>query len=115
MWEDADLLATTANYDQKQFSLVLSALNGKASAVMKVISYGVNINEPSRHLYSHATALHHAVCSGSLDTVKVLVKAGSRLDIKDSIYDGTPLGWAEYLKKKDILLYLRERVQQNKD
>lgn len=53
-------------------------------------------------------ALHHAVWSGSLDTVKLLVEAGAKMDTGDSIYDGTPLDWAEYGKKEDIALYLKE-------
>lgn len=43
-----------------------------------------------------ATALHHAVWSGSLDAVKVLVEAGADLIRRDTIYDGTPLWWAKY-------------------
>jgi len=109
-WDEADLLGATANHDQKQFSLVLAALNGKTQAVTRVLSYGVKINEPSQDLYSHATALHHAVSSGFLDTVRVLVEAGAKLDIRDTIYDGTPLDWAEYGKKDKIAIYLRERV-----
>jgi peptide-methionine (S)-S-oxide reductase len=59
-------------------------------------------------LYSHATALHHAVCSGSLDAVRVLVEAGAALDARDTIHAGTPLGWAEYGKHVEIAEYLRE-------
>jgi ankyrin repeat protein len=110
-WNEADLLASIAIDKQKQFSLVLAALNGKAEAVTKLIRYGVNINEPSEHLYSHATALHHAVWSGSLDTVKLLVDAGAKLDTKDTIYDGTPLDWAEYAKKDEIAIFLRYAMQ----
>ncbi len=42
------------------------------------------------------TALHHAVWSGSLDAVSVLVEAGADLNRRDTIYDATPLGWAKY-------------------
>jgi peptide-methionine (S)-S-oxide reductase len=107
-WEEADELAKSANPDQKQFSLVLAALNGKAKAVARVIGYGqIDVNKPSEHLYSHATPLHHAVWSGSMETVKVLVEAGANLDIKDTIYEGTPLGWAEYGNKNEIAHYLK--------
>ncbi|HZI54012.1 MAG TPA: ankyrin repeat domain-containing protein, partial [Chitinophagaceae bacterium] len=108
-WKEADELAQSASPEQKQFSLILAALNGKAKAVTRVIGYGeVDINKPNKHLYSHATALHHAVWSGSIETVKVLVGAGAKLDIKDTIYDGTPLGWAEYGNKNDIAGYLKQ-------
>jgi hypothetical protein len=35
------------------------------------------------------------------------VEAGAALDAKDSIYDGTPLDWAEYGKHAQIAEYLR--------
>ena len=109
-WNEADRLSVNANDDEKQLSLVLCSLNGKAEAVKRVIGYGVDVSEPSGDLYSHATPLHHATGSGSLDTVKVLVEAGAKMDIRDSVHEGTPLDWAEYLKKDDIAAYLREQV-----
>ena len=108
-WEEADELAKSASPDQKQLCLVLAALNGKAKAVARVIAYKeIDVNKPSEHLYSHATALHHAVWSGSMETVKVLVEAGAKLDIKDTIYDGTPFEWAEHGEKNEIADYLKE-------
>jgi peptide-methionine (S)-S-oxide reductase len=107
-WEEADALAVNANDDQKQFSLVLAALNGKARAVSKAINYGVDINKPSDHLYSHGTPLHHAVWSGSLDTVKVLINAGANPDAKDTLWSGTPLEWAEYGNREEVAKYLKE-------
>lgn len=38
-----------------------------------------------------------------------LVDKGARLDIKDTIYQSSPLGWAEYLGKQAIADYLRAR------
>jgi len=109
-WDDVQRLGPTASAEDKQFALVLAALKGKADALAKVIDLGVDLNAPSANLYSHATALHHAVYSGSLDAVKVLVEAGADLDLKDSIYEGTPLGWAEYGNQAEIAKYLRERA-----
>lgn len=108
-WGDVDRLGPTATASDKQFGLVLAALRGKADALAKVIDLGVELNAPCANLYSHATALHHAVYSGELEAVKVLVEAGAALDVKDAIYDGTPLGWAEYGKQVEIADFLRER------
>ena len=95
-WDDVDRLVTTASEHQKQFSFVLSALNGKAEALRRMIRGGVDLNSPSEDLYSHGTPLHHAVSSGSLEAVEVLVEAGAELRTKDSAWGGTPLGWAEH-------------------
>jgi len=106
-WMEAEKLMSTASYDEKQFGLVLAALLVKTEAVARLIRHGVNINEPSRGLYSHGTPLHHAVWSGSLDTVKLLVEAGADLETRDTLFDGTPLGWAEYGKRDEVADYLR--------
>jgi hypothetical protein len=93
--EAAELL-TRADQRECQMVFVLAALNGKATALQRVIEFGIDVNSPSRDLYAHATPLHHAVCSGSLEAVKVLVDAGADLTIKDKAERATPLGWAEY-------------------
>jgi len=111
MWDEADQLISMADYDEKQFSLVLAALNGKTEAVTRLIRHGANINDPSKYLYSHGTPLHHAVGSGSLDTVKLLIDAGANFNAVDTAWNGTPLGWAEYGNMEDIAAYLRSLKQ----
>jgi len=113
-WEDADTLAVSATADEKQFSFVLAALNGKAEALSRAIGYGVDINKPSNHLYSHGTPLHHAVSSGSVDAVKVLINAGADINAKDTAWNGTPVDWAEYGKLEEIVKYLKE-LETNKE
>jgi peptide-methionine (S)-S-oxide reductase len=108
-WTNADQLAQTANLKDKQMALVLAALRGKAQALARLIPFGVDLNSPSADLYSHATALHHAVYSGSIDAVRVLVEAGANLDTKDTVHRSTPLGWAEHGKHAEIAAYLREK------
>jgi hypothetical protein len=125
-WDDVTRLAQTASAREKQMGLVLAALNGKAEALATLIGLGVDLNAPSKDLYSHATPLHHAVCSGSLDAVKVLVEAGAELGTKDKAENATPLGWAEYYQgeKKsaedvkryaEIAAYLREKGGQGRN
>jgi peptide-methionine (S)-S-oxide reductase len=96
-WDDASRLAQSATDRQRRFALVLGALNGRADALQRLISLGgVDVNRPSEDLYSHGTPLHHAVCSGAPDAVKVLVEAGADQGAKDKLWDGTPLDWAEH-------------------
>jgi len=119
-WADVDRLARTAPLAYKQDAFVLAALNGKAEALGRMLAMGVGPTTVSTQNYSHATAIHHAVCSGSIDAVKVLVEAGADLTRRDTIYDGTPLGWAEHYEEEqkdkpraklftEIAGYLREK------
>jgi len=107
MFREADLIAANSDYDNKQFSLVLCALQGKTDGVIRALKYGADKNCPSQHLYSHGTPLHHAVWSGNVETVKVLVEAGADLTARDKLFDGTPLGWATYGKRIAVAEYLK--------
>jgi hypothetical protein len=42
-----------------------------------------------------------------MDVVCLLVERGVRLDIKDTIWQGTPLGWAEHCGRTEIAEFLR--------
>ena len=100
-WNDVDLLLPTVNAKQKQFAFVLAALHGNADALRRMIAAGTDLNAPAE-LYSHGTPLHHAVSSGSLESVKVMVEAGANMNAVDTAWGGTPLGWAKhYLSEGD--------------
>ena len=99
-WGDVDRLAADATLEDKQDAFVLAALRGKAEALRRMLVLGIPPTTVSAHNYAHATALHHAVSSGSLDAVTVLVEAGADLTRHDTLYDGTPLGWAEHCEQE---------------
>lgn len=95
-WEDVARLAPAASVNEKQFGFVLSALHGNAEGLRRMIGFGVDLDRPSEDLFPHATPLHHAVGSGSLESVKVLVTAGAGLNSQDTAWHGTPLARAEH-------------------
>jgi hypothetical protein len=43
--------------------------------------------------------------------VALLAERGARLDLRDTVYDATPLGWAEHGKRAEIAEYLRGRAR----
>ena len=120
-WDDARRLIPVTSPRDKQFAFILTALNGRADGLRLMLDAGIELNGVSEDLYSHAPALHHAVWSGSLDAVKILVEAGADLRRRDSAEDATPLGWAEYAARehartpeevqryRDIVAYLQTR------
>ena len=95
-WADVERLAQATTLREKQNAFVQAALNGNAEALRRMLVLGMDPTTVSAQNQSHGTALHHAVWSGSLDAVRALVEAGADLTRRDTIYDGTPLGWAQY-------------------
>jgi len=57
--------------------------NGRLDAIDTAIALGADPNAPNVGLNPDATALHNAVCSGSLAAVKTLVEAGASVGARD--------------------------------
>jgi hypothetical protein len=118
-WTEAEPLARTASLRERQDAFVQAAMTGNAEALRRLLALGMAPTTVSQQNQSHATALHHAVWSGSQEAVQVLVEAGADLTRRDTLYDATPLGWAEYGDRTQdgrpgkpyaaIAAYLRER------
>ena len=92
----------------RQVALALAVQHGHAKIVRLLLDTG---EDPNRYnpdgFHSHSTPLHQAVCASHADVVRLLVERGARLDMRDTIYQGTPLGWAIYCEKPAIAEYLR--------
>jgi len=105
--ETAQLLAPADSYS-RQIALALAAQLGHTAVVRLLLDAG---EDPDRynpeHFHSHSTPLHQAIAADHGEVVRLLVERGARQDIRDTIYDGTPLDWANYLGRTAIAGYLR--------
>jgi len=113
--DDMSRLLPSASPLDRHRALALATQLGQIDAVKLLIDAGEDINRynpPGTH--SHSPPIHQAVAAGQLEMVKFLVDHGARLDTRDTIWDGTPLGWAEYLKQEEIAVFLRAMLQSNR-
>jgi hypothetical protein len=105
---EAERLLAAADGESRRRALALAAQHGHADIVRLLLDAG---EDPSRYNpegnHSHATPLHQAVIGGHEAVVRLLVERGARLDIKDTIYQSTPLGWAMYAGQTEIEKHLR--------
>jgi ankyrin repeat protein len=97
---DVARLAREADAQEKQKALAAAAYNGRLEAIDAAIALGADPNAPNVGLNPNATALHNAVCSGSLAAVRKLMEAGANVLAEDRAYMATPLAWAEYFARE---------------
>jgi ankyrin repeat protein len=83
--------------------LQLAAESDKLDALRLMAELGFDLNARKR-----TTALHHAAMCGNLEAVKLLIELGADPSIRDTEFNATPLGWAEYGEKKDVAQFLRQ-------
>ena len=105
---DARQMLNTADSETRHRALALAAQHGHVDIVRLLLDVG---EDPNRYNpegnHCHSTPLHQAVWSGHETVVRLLVERGARLDLKDTIHQGTPLGWAMYGGRTEIEKYLR--------
>jgi ankyrin repeat protein len=95
--DDAARLLPSAEPEARHRALSLAAQHGHAEIIRLLLDAGEDpnrYNPASNH--PHTTPLHQAVLGGHEAVVRLLVERGARLDIRDTIWQGTPLGRALY-------------------
>ena len=108
--DDVKRMLPAAGATDRHRALALAAQSGQVEVVKILLDAGEDPNRFNPEgCHSHATPLHQAIAAGHLEMTKLLVARGAKLDTKDSIFQGTPLGWAEYCEKPAIAEYLREQ------
>ena len=108
--DDLERLLPAADINDRHRALALAAQLGHVDIVRRLLDAG---EDPNRYnpkaTHSHTTPLHQAVWRGHTDVVRHLVERGARLDLRDTIYQGTPLDWAVYGQRDEIATYLRSQ------
>jgi hypothetical protein len=83
----------------------------EAEAARACLDAGADINAPLP-VYKHCKALHQAAVNNDIAMLELLTERGADLQARDSLWNGTPLGWAAHNGKgeaKAFLLGIMER------
>lgn len=106
--EQARGLLAEAGAEERHVALANAASHGRVEIVALLLDAG---EDPDRYnpigSHAHSTPLHQAACEGHVEVVRLLVERGARRDLKDALWQGTPLDWAEHCGKAEVAAYLR--------
>jgi hypothetical protein len=108
---EASRLLPASSSEERHSALALAAQHGHVEIVRLLLDAGEDpnrYNPPGNH--GHSTPMHQAAFYGHKEVVQLLVERRARLDLKDTIYQGTPLGWAEHAGRIEIENYLRAQL-----
>ena len=106
--DDAQTLLPGASAEDRHRALT----SGGAARHVAIVRLLLDVGEDPNRLnpkgnHAHATPWHQAALQGNVEGVRALVEHGARLDIKDTIWDSTPLGWAVDCNQPAVADYLR--------
>ena len=101
-------LLPAAGSDERHLAVAIAGDYGQVEIMRILLDAGEN---PNRYNpvggHSHATPLHQAAMHGNEEMVRLLVKRGARLDMKDVLWHATPAEWARHEGKTEMEEYLR--------
>lgn len=108
LMDAAARLLRSADAETRHRALALGAQHGNQEIVRLLLDAG---EDPNRYnpegTHGHSTPLHQAVWGGHDAAVRLLVERCARLDIRDTVWNGTPLGWALHGGKTRMVELLR--------
>lgn len=93
---------------ERHLAFAMAVGNNQIEVVRLLLDSGEDpnrYNPPGAH--AHSTPLHQAAFAGHKTLVQLLVERGARIDIKDIMWQGTPVDWARHGGREDVEEYLR--------
>ncbi len=83
--------------------LNLAAESDRRDAVRLMADLGFDLNELKR-----TAPLHLAAGAGHLEMVKLLIELGADPSVRDTEFNGTAQGWAEYNERTEVAEFLKQ-------
>jgi ankyrin repeat protein len=103
--DDAERLLPAASRDEIQSAFGLAIINRENGIARLLLDAGADPNG-FLPVHRHSLPLHQAAIDENLDLMPLLLDRGARLDIPDTMWGSTPLGWARHEGKARSIAFL---------
>lgn len=108
---DAGRLLAASGKIERHRAVALAAQYGRTDILQLLLDAGENANGFNPvGAHSHSTPLHQAAYHGHEAAVRLLRHYGAATDVRDLIFQATPLEWAQHAGQVAIVELLRARV-----
>ncbi len=104
--EDLKRLLPIATPQERHEAFSLAVINDELECARLCLDAGAEVNRLLA-CHTHSTAAHQAVANNNVPMLKLLVERGADLTIRDTLWNGTPLGWAQHTNSPEAAAYLR--------
>jgi ankyrin repeat protein len=108
----ADLiqLLRSATAEERQDAFGLAVINRQVKAARACLDAGADVNAPLP-VHKHSRALHQAAVNNDVPMLELLVARGADTTARDTLWNGTPLGWAAHNGKGQAVAFLRSIIE----
>jgi hypothetical protein len=94
-----------ARPQEAQLTLALAVINDQVETARSALEAGADVNA-FLPIHGHSTALHQAALTDDPELLALLVSHGARRDIRDTVWNGTPLDWAIHENRQRARAFL---------
>jgi peptide-methionine (S)-S-oxide reductase len=104
--DDLQRLLLHSDSSTLQAAFGIAVINRQVSSARICLQAGADVNG-WLPVHSHSTPAHQAAVHDDVEMLHLLVESGARLDIRDTLWNATPLSWAVHTGKPAATEYLR--------
>ena len=101
-------LLPAADREDVQTAFGLAVINGHVESAQLALAAGADV-DAYLPVHSHSTALHQAANDNNVGLIEFLLAHGARRDQRDTLWNGTPLDWANYFELAEAQAALEDR------
>jgi peptide-methionine (S)-S-oxide reductase len=95
-----------ANAATTQTAFGIAVINRQHAAARLCLEAGADVNA-FLPVHSHSLPIHQAAVNDDVEMLQLLVEYGTRLDVRDTLWNATPLDWAIHTGKQAAEKYVR--------